>query len=127
MTTTRGADLQRFRGILAGLIVALPLSMFMVLWLHAGRELALILAGVVGIAIFLVVATRSDEHDLAADVAWREAAPDLPPASERAAMELAQANLPAPTRPRKGVPAAQRPNVKDASTGGAENIGSGRL
>lgn len=104
--------MQRFRGVLAGLIVGLPLSMFMVLWLHAGRGLALILAGIVGIAIFLVVATRSDEHDLAADVAWREAAPDLPPASERAAMVLAQANLPVPVKQRKAGPTGQRPAAK---------------
>jgi hypothetical protein len=109
--------LQRLRGVLAGLVVGIPLGVFMVMFLHAGRELAGLLAAVVGGAIFLVVATRSDEHDIAADVAWREAAPDLPPASERRAMEQAQANLPVPAKSRKPLATGGRPAPKNAGNG----------
>lgn len=100
--------MQRLRGLFAALVVSVPLAAFMAFWLQAGLQLGAALAGIVGVAIFAVVATRSDEGDLAADAAWREAAPDLPPTSERAAMELAQISIPAPGKTRRGGTAPTR-------------------
>jgi hypothetical protein len=59
----------------------------MILLLHAVVWAAALGGGLVGLAIFAVVATRSDAHEEAADVDWREAAPDLPPASDSVPLE----------------------------------------
>jgi hypothetical protein len=93
--------MQRLRGLFAGFAVGIPLAAFMVVWLQASPQLGALLAGFIGVAIFAVVASRSDKGDLASDVAWRAAASDLPPTAERAAMELAQTSIPAPGKPRR--------------------------
>jgi len=68
----------------------------MYLWLHATREFTVIIGAVIGLAFFLVVSTSTNPGDAAADDAWREAAPDLPPFSDRVAMERDQSNIPGP-------------------------------
>jgi hypothetical protein len=78
----------------------------MIFWLHAVVEAAAVGGGVVGLAIFAVVATRGDAREAAADAAWREAAPDLPPVSDRVTMERQQARLPGPPKRRS---ASSRP------------------
>jgi hypothetical protein len=64
--------------------------------LHAANEVAGVLGSVVGLAVFAVVATGADAHDLAADAAWREAALDLPPVSDRIILERSQVSMPGP-------------------------------
>lgn len=92
--------MQRARGLIAGTLVGVPLAAFMIFWLHAVVEAAALGGGVVGLAIFAVVATRGDTREAAADAAWREAAPDLPPVSDRVVMERQQARLPGPPKRR---------------------------
>jgi hypothetical protein len=96
--------LQRVRGLIAGTVVGVPLGVFMMLALHALVWAAALGGGLVGLAIFAVVATRSDAHETAADAAWRAAAPDLPPVSDRVTLERLQARLPAPAERRNESP-----------------------
>lgn len=79
--------MQRVRGLISGAVVGGSLGVFMILLLHAVVWAAALGGGLVGLAIFAVVATRSDAHEEAADVAWREAASDLPPVSDRVPLE----------------------------------------
>lgn len=116
--------MQRVRGVFAAVLVGVPLGIFLAFWLHATREVALLVGFVVGLSIFAVVATRSDAHDEEADAAWREAAPDLPPASDRINLERLQATMPGPqkqrrtnARPKEGFAGAQ---PSDPASQGAE-------
>jgi hypothetical protein len=93
-----GDVLQRLLGLIAATLVGVPLAFFLWFWLHAMLWFVGIIAGGVAAAIFAVVATRSDAADEAADAAWREAAPDLPPVSDRAALERDQASMPGPEK-----------------------------
>jgi hypothetical protein len=116
--------LQKVRGLIAAVVVGLPLWCLLFFSLHATREIAAVAAAGVGLAIFAVVATGTDARDAEADAAWREAAPDLPPASDRIAMDRSQATMPGPDRGRRpgqrqrderhGVPA------RDAAIPGAQ-------
>jgi hypothetical protein len=108
--------LQRVRGIIAAILVGVPLIVFLHLWLHAPIEFAAIIAAVLGIAIFAIVATRSDAHDEVADAAWLEASPDLPPMSDRIALERDQVSMPGPAKPRV---AGKRAKPNDIVTQGA--------
>jgi hypothetical protein len=90
--------LQRVKGVIAGFVVGAPFAGFLWFWLHAEREWAALVGFCIGLAIFAVVATRSDSRDAAADLAWREVASDLPPYSERAALERVQVDMPGPDR-----------------------------
>jgi hypothetical protein len=93
--------LQRVQGLIAAILVGVPLALYLWFWLHAALWFVGVIAGGVGAAIFGTVATRSDAHDEAAEAAWRKAAPDLPPVSDRAALERDQASMPGPERQRK--------------------------
>jgi hypothetical protein len=106
---SKGEILQRLRGIIAALAVGAPLTAFLHLWLHAPIEFAAVISGVLGIAIFAIVATRSDAHEDAADKAWLEASPDLPPMSDRIALERDQVSMPGPVKPR-AAGKRQKPN-----------------
>jgi hypothetical protein len=88
--------MQRIRGVLTGTLVGVGLALYVALWLHGVREVAILVGAGVGLPIGLVVGTRTDAHDAAADEAWRSAAPDLPPASDRMALERLQARMPGP-------------------------------
>jgi hypothetical protein len=90
--------LQKLRGLAGAAIVGLPLWCLLFFSLHATREIATIAAAGVGLAIFAVVSTGTDARDAEADAAWRDAAPDLPPASDRVALESSQATMPGPDR-----------------------------
>ncbi len=117
--------MQRVRGLIAGSLVGVPLGAFMILWLHAVVWAAALGGGTVGLAIFAVVATRRDVREEAADAAWREAAPDLPPVSDRAILERLQVKLPGPGRQRKTSPGSGEDN-RDAQASGAAGHGSHR-
>lgn len=99
--------MQRIKGLVAAAVIGVPLGAFLFFSLHASREIAALVGSGVGLAIFAVVATGTDARDAAADEAWRQAAPDLPPASDRITLERNQAAMPGPekgrrTRPRPG-------------------------
>jgi hypothetical protein len=110
--------LQRVRGLISATVVGVPLGVFLIVVLHAVVWAAALGGGLVGVAIFAVVATRSDAHDEAADVAWREVAPDLPPVSDREALERFQAQLPGPAKRRNASPGS------GDDSRGAEPIGA---
>jgi hypothetical protein len=93
--------LQKVRGLIAAAVVGMPLWCLLFFSLHATREIAAIAAAGVGLAIFAVVATGTDARDARADAAWREAAPDLPPSSDRIALDRSQATMPGPDRGRR--------------------------
>jgi hypothetical protein len=101
-------NLQRIKGLAAAFAVGTPLAVFLWFWLHATIEVAVLLAGIVGTAIYLVVSTRSDAHDDAADLAWREISPDLAPASERSDLIRAQEAMAGPDRKAKPTPKPRR-------------------
>lgn len=99
--------MQRIKGLVAAAVIGVPLGALLFFSLHASREIAALVGCGVGLAIFAVVATGTDARDAAADEAWRQAAPDLPPASDRLTLERNQAAMPGPekgrrTRPRSG-------------------------
>ena len=93
--------MQRVRGVMAGLMVGVPLALYVQISLHGVREVAALVGVGVGLAVALVVGTRADPRDAAADAAWREAAPDLPPASDRRTLEGLQAKMPGPDGDRR--------------------------
>ena len=93
--------MQRVRGLIAATIIGVPLAVFLFFSLHASREIAALVGSGVGLAIFAVVATGTDARDAAADAAWRQAAPDLPPASDRIALDRSQAAIPGPEKGRR--------------------------
>jgi hypothetical protein len=93
--------LQQIRGLIAGVLVGGPLGIFVTVSLHATREVAVLIGLSVGLAIFVVVATGANPRDEVADAAWREAAADLPPASDRIALERSQATMQGPVKQRR--------------------------
>ena len=65
--------LQRVEGLIAATLVGVPLwAMLCLLAARNPRDRHARRAGVVGLAIFAVVATRTDARDEAADAAWQE-------------------------------------------------------
>ena len=96
--------MQRIKGLVAAAVIGMPLGAFLFVSLHASREIAVLVGSVVGLAIFAVVATGTDARDAAADAAWRQAAPDLPPASDRITLERNQAAMPGPEKGRRTSP-----------------------
>jgi hypothetical protein len=112
--------LQRIRGLVIGALVGVPLGIFVTISLHATREVATLISLAIGLAIFAVVATATNPRDAIADAAWREASPDLPPVSDRVALERAQASMPGPSKPRR-TGARARDDVDDSRTGTAAN------
>jgi hypothetical protein len=111
--------LLRVRGVMAGTLVGIPVSLFLLLWMHATREFGIVIGLGLGLAVFSVVATGTDAHDAVADAAWEAAAPDLPPVSDRAALARDQASMPAPLKPKRaGGPARDgREQAPDAPSG----------
>ena len=94
--------MQLVRGLVIGAIVGGVMYVYLTFtWLRATQWFAVVASVGLGLAIFAVVGTRSDGRGAAQDAAWRAAAPDLPPVSDRAALEEGQVRIPAPARPRK--------------------------
>jgi hypothetical protein len=89
--------------LIAGSLVGVPLGVFLLFWLHATREAGALVGFAVGLAVFVVVATGTDARDQIAESAWREAAPDLPPVSDRIALEQSQVTMPGPQKQRRTV------------------------
>jgi hypothetical protein len=89
------------RSLGAAIAVGILLSIFLMLWLHATWPFAIGASGALSVAIVAVVGTGSVEHDAAADDAWLTAAPDLPPSSDRRAMDAALLQMPGPEKGRR--------------------------
>jgi hypothetical protein len=90
-------------------MVGVALGLLVTVTLHATPVAALALALVVGLSVFAVVATRTGPEDQAADAAWRAAAMDLPPVSDRVILERLQANMPGPAARKKSARKAGAP------------------
>jgi hypothetical protein len=102
----------------SAIVVGSVFSFFLVGLLGATWPFAIFSSLVLGIGIIAVVATQSSEKEGAADAAWLEAAPDLPPRSDRRAVETAQATMPGPEKTRQS-------GDRIAGTGGAGTDGAG--
>ncbi len=91
-----GTRRQVIKGVIAGTVVGVPLAAYLVAMLNA-LPLFAALAGLgMASAILAVVGTRTAREDAAADLAWRAAAPDLPPASDRRVIEELQVRMAGP-------------------------------
>ncbi len=116
--------MQKVRGLIAGTLVGVPLGAILYFSLHATIEIAALAGSAVGLSIFAVVATGTDARGRAADAAWQDAAPDLPPASDRIAMERSQATMPGPEKGRRAGPKAKEDRhgaqPEDATTSGVQ-------
>ena len=89
--------MRALQGLGSAIVVSSVFCLFLVGLLGATLPFAIGSGVVLGLGIVAVVATKSTEKDAAADVAWRKAAPDLPPASDRRAADAAQgAAMPGP-------------------------------
>jgi len=77
------------RGVVVGAIIGGLLYGFLIVWLHAVEWLAAPAALTLGFAILAMVGTRRNDRGAAQDAAWRAAAPDLPPVSDRAILDRA--------------------------------------
>ncbi len=99
--------MQVLKGIIAGAIVGIPLSIYMAIMLDALPVIAVLAGFGIGLSIFAVVATRTAREDAAADLAWRAASPDLPPESDRRELEVSQSRI---AGPESGSPRILRSN-----------------
>jgi hypothetical protein len=119
---------QRLEGLLIGAGVGIGLGGWVFISLHAVPLVALAVGAIVGLPVFAIVASRPNPVDAAADAAWRAAARDLPPASDRLTLEAAQEHIDAPVARRRrgrGPVAAAAPGEPgadkiDGSAGPAE-------
>jgi hypothetical protein len=90
--------MRALQGLGSAVVVSTVFSLFLVGLLGATWPFAIGSSIVLGLGILAVVGTRASEKDVSADAAWREAAPDLPPVSDRRAMEAAQGTMPGPEK-----------------------------
>ena len=110
--------MRALQGLGSAIVVSGLFCFFLVGLLGATWPFALGSGLVLGLGIIAVVGTRASEKDVAADAAWREAAADLPPASDRRAMELAQSTMPGPEK-------ARRNRGRDSGAPGPGDPGTG--
>jgi len=104
---------RRIRGLIPAVLVGGIFALYLVNVLGAGWPFAIGSSVVLGGAIAAVVLTRTTEQDVMADEAWIAAAPDLPPSSDRRAMEASQGTLPGPEKGRTARDRATRSKAKD--------------
>ena len=122
--------MRALRGLGVALIVCATLCVFLVLTMGASWTFALVASAVLGLAIVAVVGTRTGPEELLADAAWRAAAPDLPPNTDRLAMAATQVHIPGPEKtpeePPETTPATTRGNKRKARPGTVPQQGSTR-
>jgi len=80
------------------LVVSIAFSWWLVNMLGAGWVFAIGSSSLIGLSIFAVIRSRPTQGDWLADEAWRAAAPDLPPVSDRRSLEQAQEAIPGPEK-----------------------------
>jgi hypothetical protein len=88
--------MQLLRGLVVGGIIGGLVYCFLIIWLHAIEGLAALSSLALGLAILAVVGTRAGDKAAMDDAAWRDAAPDLPPVSDRVALEQHPIRIPGP-------------------------------
>ena len=103
------------QGLGSAILVGMLLSIFLVLGLHATWPFAIGAGVAQALAIMAVVGTRSSEKDVETDDAWLAAAPDLPPSSDRKAMEAMQSRMPGPEKSRHTADGATDPSAARSS------------
>lgn len=103
----------------SAIVVGSVFSFFLVGLLGATWPFAIFSSLLLGIGIIAVVATQTSDKEGESDAAWLAAAPDLPPASDRRALEIAQATMPGPEKTR-------RSGERTATSGGAGPGGAGQ-
>ena len=86
------------RGLVISAIVGGLLYGFLTIWMHGAEWFAALASMALGLAILAVVGTRGDDNGAALDAAWRATAPDLPPVSDRVALEQAPIHIPGPAK-----------------------------
>ena len=86
--------MQLLRGLVISAIVGGLLYGFLTIWMHGAEWFAALASMALGLAILAVVGTRGDDNGAAIDAAWRAAAPDLPPVSNRLNLEQAPVRVP---------------------------------
>jgi len=116
---------QRLESLLIGLGVGIGLGGWGFISLHAVPLVAAATGGIVGLVVFLIVASKPNPADASADAAWREAAKDLPPTSDRLALEAAQEHIARPGegrgRRRDGSGAGSEAHKMDVDAGAGES------
>jgi hypothetical protein len=90
--------MQLLRSLVTSAIVGGLLYGFLTIWMHGVEWFAALASMALGLAILAVVGTRGDDNGAAPDAAWRAAAPDLPPVSDRVALEQAPIHIPGPAK-----------------------------
>jgi hypothetical protein len=116
----RRRHMRALQGLGSAAVVGSVFSVFLVGWLGATWPFAIGASIVLGLGIVAVVGTRASDRDSAADAAWLRAAPDLPPASDRRALEAAQTAMPGPERtPRSRARGAAVAGARGAAKRGA--------
>lgn len=119
--------MRALQGLGSAIVVSSVFCLFLVGLLGATLPFAIGSGVVLGLGIVAVVATKSTAKDAAADVAWRKAAPDLPPASDRRATDAARGAMPGPQPRQTGQRTARAGAIGTAGTAGtAETAGSRR-
>jgi hypothetical protein len=105
------------QGIVAAVVVGSVFTLYLVNFLGAGWPFAISSSLILGFGIVAVVVTRTSDRDVLADEAWRAGAPDLPPASDRRAMEDSQSAIPGPEKSRPAGRASTRRGTRSSEPG----------
>jgi hypothetical protein len=100
------------------LLVSIAFSWWMVNMLGSGWLFAISFSSVIGFGIFAVVRSRPTEEDRLADEAWKSAVADLPPVSDRRALEQSQEAIPGPSK--KATQARVKPRPDEATQGAVQ-------
>ena len=101
--------MHRYRALAYGAIMALVALAYLMLWMRWNLLVSGSLSLIVFLAIASVVGTAKNPRRSAAYAAWTAASPDLPPQSERAALELSQKKLDRGPAPVAETATASRP------------------
>ncbi len=73
--------MERLRAVVVATVTAVAALAFLTFWMHAPDFVAAAASAALFVGVLAAAGDRGDARTNAADAAWREAAPDLPPAS----------------------------------------------
>ncbi len=93
------------RMVVVAVAIGLAMFAFLTYWMRGSEIFTLPASIFIGAGVLAVMGTQNDDAAGAADRAWREAAPDLPPVSDRSKTASLEATITAPRRPPKVRPA----------------------
>lgn len=92
--------IQSLRFLFGALVVGAVAFLFLFLWMRTSPIVGLAIAAALGVLVLAISGVGSETRNARADQAWIEAAPDLPPHSERVTMEREQGSYQGPERRR---------------------------